>query len=151
MSSSRPSMIRESWTVSSWTSNPAIFSTGNTCAPRRSKSESGEGKPYRCAPLIVANRSGQDCAATMRWRPGSMIMVLGRLLLSQLITANSNHASASGSTQTLSFFENGQCIGEFADEEESVAFVVPCIGIVGPELNGPIKADNGPTALFQSQ
>ena len=38
-------LTREAWTVSSRTSNPTTFSIGSTCAPRRSKSESGDGNP----------------------------------------------------------------------------------------------------------
>ncbi len=51
-----------------------IFSNGNSCAPRKSKSESGDRKPYRCAPLMVAKSSGYGRAATMRWRRGSVVM-----------------------------------------------------------------------------
>ena len=58
MSISSPSTTRSSETVSSRTSSPAMIDRGNTCTPRRSTSESGDGKPYRCAPLMVANKRG---------------------------------------------------------------------------------------------
>jgi hypothetical protein len=55
---SSPSITRLSSTVSSRSSSPKTFGNGSTCAPRKSKSESGEGNPYKCAPLIVANSRG---------------------------------------------------------------------------------------------
>src|SRR5258707_828156 len=53
---------------SSRASRSMTFSSGRMRAPPKSKSESGEGNPYRCEPLMVAKRSGYGCAATMRCR-----------------------------------------------------------------------------------